>query len=294
MRQFIFFVVLLIVGCEGIHEKDVIPFTKTDKAIIYDFSDSLTTNIQNLKYDVIKSGWSDEAFKERVRVLLKADPTAFNYVYDEELKHLINEHNVSLVNLQKYEKAKFYAIRTEILENHAEITYLLVLKEYFKIWKFRIELLENTPIINDYYLFREDVWASYYMNNLARINKAYLAGSKQRTRANTAFIDFERAKYNRNPHKALEYLDSVPETHRIGNYVSLLKLNTASEINDSVFFSILEEEKRVKNSIYLDYLHAYYNYDLVQLDRTYKYMMKEIGLSGEHVDSISLNNLIWQ
>ena len=286
-------ITILLIGCSSNWENEEIQLSEDEKEILYNFATQLTKSIQNLEYDLIRSSWSHDAFKIRVSRLLKSNPTVFNYIYDEEIEGKVNMDNVNLINIQKNEKGKLYKVKTDLLRSHAEVTYLLIYGGSFKFLKYRIELLNNKPTLTDYFLFSDNIWKSQSMANIARLNKRYLAGSNERTQANLGFINYQKSLERGDTLTAFRYLNDIPRTHQFDNTVSLLKIRCAQTISDSMFLSVLESEKRGNNSVYLNYLHAYFSNDSVELERIFRHLEQQVGIPGELIDVIQKSRLIW-
>ena len=151
---------------------------------------------------------------------------------------------------------KSFHLELNIMQNHAEITYLLVYGVYFKFWRYRIELIDNVPIINDLFLFTEGIWQSEMMSKLVRLNKQYLAGSDERTQANRAYSNYRAALGRGEMQKAFNHLSDFPETHLVGNSIRLQKVNCAYAISDSLFFAVLERRTEI-NEQYLPRLSLF-------------------------------------
>ncbi|MFZ6052517.1 hypothetical protein [Halocola ammonii] len=290
MRILTLLTLLLLLSCSSKEEQ----LTKEEQFEINTFVSHLTASIQNLEYDFLRNAWSHEVFKQRISDEMEADATAFKYIYDEKIKVEVQIANNDLINKQKYSNGSIKYLTTEFFRNHAEVSYLLFFDGSFKLIKYRIEKYGQKLVLSDYFMITQNVWASEYMSNIAMVNKRYRNRSKKRIEANENFNLYRQYIEHGDSSSALYYLNQIPKTHHIGNYLSLLKIRCAAGINDTVFVETLLTESEGNNSLYLDYLTAYYIGDTLELNKMYMFLKNEHKVPEEDLTRIREDELIWQ
>ena len=261
---------------------------------IKSFASEMAVSINQYQYDFVRSAWDKNAFKERVSELNKTEQTVFNHFYDKELSEGFMNINIDLINKLKFNHGKIALTNMRIFENYGEATFSMIFDYGIDFWKYRIELRNETPRLTDFYSFRDEIWQSQNIKNVIRLNSKYTAVSKERQEANRSLLNSERALLRRDSLAALEYLYEIPETHLIGNSLSIKKINLAHAIHDSIFAQVLTSEFETNQSIYMQYLYGYFFRDTVLLNKVFGELEKEVGASNTVLDSLKTLNYLWK
>lgn len=290
MKVFTSIIIIFLLSCSSQDRQ----LTAEEKSEINVFVSNLTASIQNLEYDFLRSSFNHEAFKQRVSEYIDADLTAFKYIYDEKIKIEVDIANNELINKQKYSNGEIKHLSTEFRRSHAEVSYLLFFDKSFSLLKYRIEKYGPKLILSDYFMFTQNVWASEYMSHIALVNKRHLAGSENRIKANKNFRLYRESIALGDSSTALYYLNKIPETHQVGNYLSLLKIRCAAGVSDTVFVEVLITEQETQKSLYLDYLTSYYLSDSLEFEKVCGMLSKTYAIPEKELKQIRNAELMWQ
>ncbi|MGB5822156.1 MAG: hypothetical protein WBG90_21920 [Saonia sp.] len=263
---------------------------------IHQFVGELNKSLSHFEFDFVKKAWSHDSFKRRIGKLGNTGHGVFNHIYETSIKSYILNFNLNLINKVKHSGAVLKHIKTNIVSNYAEATYLLIEESYYYFIKYRIEIDDDTPYLTDVYVFKDDQWYSNKMREMVLLNLKHTATSPKRHQANRAFGEFQSALDNNDYEYAFNALSQIPESHRIFNYYKIARINTAALLGDSTLIGTIEEENdSVRgNNIYVDYLIAFYLKDSTYQEDVNIRMRKEMGIPKLLLDSLYSNNLIWE
>jgi hypothetical protein len=286
--------VFIFVACtSNSDEKDQKPFTSTERKTIEDFVNRLTESFNKYEYDLVRNSWDKEAFRKRVKKLDNSEQRLFNQYYENELSTVILNVNIDIVNKLKYNQGRLMLSQLTFNAGYAEIVYSLIFSGNVDFWKYRIELINDTPKLTDYYSYRDELWQSDNMKNIMNLNSKYTSVSKERQQTNWSMAESERYLRAGDSIRALEELYNIPKTHVI-NSISIKRINLAQQISDSVFISALKKEKEMNNGIYINYLYCYYFQDTAGLNQIFSRLENEVGTDNEILDSLKTLNYFWR
>ncbi|MEM1338411.1 MAG: hypothetical protein AAF634_09905 [Bacteroidota bacterium] len=254
----------------------------------------MTQSLDNFEFDFVKKAWSHDLFKRRIGKLGNTGYGVFNHIYETSIKNSILNFNLNLINKVKHSGATLKHINTNIVSNYVEATYMLVQDGYYYFVKYRIDIHKDLPYLTDIYSFKDDEWYSNKMREMVLLNLKHTALSPNRHEANRAFEDFQSSINDNDYEHAFYALDRIPESHRIFNNYKIARLNTAAILGDSILLETIEQENDSirGNTIYIDYLIAFYLRDAIYQEEVSTRMRKEIGISKHLLDSLQSNNLI--
>ncbi|NJB37788.1 hypothetical protein [Croceivirga sp. JEA036] len=287
------FTIPLIISCSGEQEKHM---SAKDIDSVHKFVSELNTSLNSFNYSFIKQHWNHSAFKSRIGKLDNTGKGVYNHIYETQLKSNIVNANLNLINLVKHHNAKLLHLNTNIVADYAETTYLILKNDNtFNITKYRIDVKNGTLTLTDFFNFREDQWFSETMREVLLLNLKHTTASRYRLEANQAYSNYIQAQQEQDFELAYNYLEQIPETHRILNDYKIAKLLTASNINDSVLqHSINQVNDTVNgNTIYIDYLLSNYHTDTDFKEEVQARMRKELGINKKLLDSLTQANTIW-
>jgi hypothetical protein len=295
MRFTILILLLVCFSCKNENEKKIINVLgNSDKDLIKTFANNLYISINNYEYELIRSSWDNELFRKRVNKLTKTEQTVFDYYFDKEFATVILNENIDLVNKLKFNTGKLFFSKITYYPTHAEIIYSLRFAKNVDFWKYRVELINNIPKLTDYYSFRDEIWQSQNIINIIRLNSRYTATTKERQQANRSLMESDKYLLHGDSLFALQLLYEIPETHLIGNALSLKRINLAFKLNDTIFASVLIREKEFNKSTYISYLYGYYFYDTIELDKVFYKLEQELGTKNMILDSLKTLNYFWR
>ena len=282
----------LFLGCNRGENVGKKPLNNKDRVVIEEFAHSLVHSFNNNDYTLIRNYWDNEAFKERIDNLTKAQMSVFIHFFDKVFKQKIVVANVSFINRINTGNGKALISAIKHFEFHTEVSIRITISDNFNYVKYRVELKNERPYLCDFYDFKEGIWYSQNIKNLINLNSKFKAGSSQRTQANNALKHSEDILSQGDTLSALLYLGEIPETHWMGNGLSIKKLNLASSLGDSIYASTLASEFRYNKSIYMEYLHSLYFQDSVKLKNVLNSLSKQTG-DTLVLDSLAVNQYFW-
>lgn len=295
--RFIFYISLFtLISCKNEPKKER-ELSEIDKQTIKTFASNLTESINKYEYDLTRNSWNSDLFKNRVNNLTKAEQTVFNHFYNKNLSKTIMLENINLINKLKNNNGKINLSKVVYFPSHAEILYSMAYStedaDCVDFWKFRVELSNNIPMISDYYSYRDEIWQSQNVQNILRLSSQYTATSEERHQVNRSLMNSENYLLDGDSLNALIELFEIPESHLIGNALSLMRINLAYQLADSIFVNTLETERELNNSLYIKYLYGYYFNDTLELNEVYRKLDSEIGSYNAHLDSLKTSNHFW-
>jgi hypothetical protein len=274
--------------------KEVIPLTEIEKRTIKDFAITLTRSLNNYEYELIEKVWDNQLFKRRVKTSNKIERNLLNHFFEEEIGKQVYYVNIDLINKLKFNNGNLKLSKIIYYPRHVEIIYSMTFDKNVDFWKYRIELKDSVPKLSDYYSYRDEFWQSDNLENFLKLNTKYTAVSKERQQANSSLIQSEKYLGYGDSLRALDILYEVPSTHSVGNAISLKRINLAYEISDTTFASVLLKEKELNNSLYINYLYAYYFGDTIELNNVFSELNKELGVKNDLLDSLKTLNYFWK
>lgn len=261
---------------------------------LHQFVDDLNKSFKNFDYDFLEEAWSHQLFKRQMGNLDYIGRSVFEHIYETSIKSLVNNRNSRLINEVRHSGAVLKHINTNIQENFAEVTYLLIEKHTYSFTKYKIDFSDNKPYLTDIYGYRENRWYSKAMYESVLLNVKYDAFSRNRHEANQALDAYQVAMENGEYDYAFDLLNQVPESHQAFNDFKLAKVMLGAQFNDSIFSSTVNELKEEDRNIYLDYVIAYYMNDSIYQHDIRVNMQREIGISKLLVDSLENSKLVWE
>ncbi|MEL6558271.1 MAG: hypothetical protein AAFQ94_08810, partial [Bacteroidota bacterium] len=200
---------------------------------------------------------------------------------------------VSLVNEIYDNSGKVYRSGINYYNAHAELTLLVINQESFEILKYRIELIKGKPYLSDAYDFRDDTWYSEAIKNNINLNSRYNAFSEERRQANLAWNGYIYSLNRGDTINAFKSLLDIPDTHLIGNTISIAKLNMAMALGDSILIETLVDESIRNENIYMRYLYALYFMDQSEITAISTELANETG-NKPALDTLFQQNYFWQ
>ena len=263
---------------------------------IHQFVGELNQSLDDFEFDFIKKAWSHQLFKRRIGKLGNIGHGVFNHVYETTIKRTIRNFNLDLINKVKHSGAVLKYIKTNIIADYAEVTYLLIDDGYYHFIKYRIDVDKSQPYLTDVYSFKEDRWFSSSMREVVLLNTNYTALSPNRHQANRALEAYHSALNDGDYEYAFDALNQIPESHQIFNDYKIARINTAAQLGDSILSKTIEYENNQQdgNTIYVDYLIAFYLNDSLYQEEVNNRMRMEIGISKSLLDSLNSKRLIWE
>lgn len=241
---------------------------------------------------MINNSWNNEAFKERISNRVnKTQQTVLNHIFKTDLRMSIKTGNLSIVHRVNADQGKISFMRLDHYDSYSELLLLMTFKGVYDFFKYRIEYINNTPNLTDFYHYTDDLWYSEKVINMLRLSSKHNAFSDERHSANRAIRASEDALIAGDTLKALYSLYDIPKTHQ-GNWLSLRKLNLAIVLGDSVFSDVMASEHENNKSLYINYLYSYYFGDTTNLKSTFKLLAAELGES-ETLDSLIMEGYLW-
>ncbi len=290
---YLFTILLLVVGCSKSKTENNIALTIENKEAIELYAQQLAKSINDYDHTLIRNSWSNEAFAKRVKNLNKVQRNVFNYIFDKEIKDEIKFNNISLVSHVNLEKGKIHASNIQHFDSHSEITLLSIFDDSYNFIKYRVEIINNKPYLCDLFDLKSGIWYSQSVKNVINLNSRYDMFSEERRQANLAMRSSNHELRKRDTLSALYYLYEIPETHWVGNGLSLMKLNLALGVSDSTYGEVLETEFEHDQSLYLKYLYYRYWDDSVNLNNVYNTLKGQTG-GDIKLDSLIKNESFWR
>lgn len=268
-------------------------FTEKEKKVITAFSNQLLKSFQEFDPSFVKNKWSIQAFRKRITGLNKVQNDVLNYIMEEFVNNQIKFGNVSLVNEIYENSGKVYHSGLQHFGSYSELTLLLNYEASFKLLKYRIEFIKGKPCLSDAYDFRDNTWYSEAIKNNIYLNSRYNAFSEERRQANLAWNGYIYSLNRGDTLNAYRSLLDIPDTHLIGNTISIAKLNLAMSLGDSLLIETLVEESAKNESIYMRYLVAFYFLEESDMMTISEELSKETGNKAA-LDTLFQKYYFWQ
>ena len=295
MKQSIAIVCLfaLLAACGEVKKSDSQKLNDLDRKKIESLSTRLINSINGYDFSIINSSWNNDFFKSRVVNLNKTQRSVFEHYFQKEIKRTIKVGNLSIINQVNDGNGKVARLNLQYFDYHAELTLLLTFEKRFDFFKYRIEMYEDIPVISDFYHFKDNCWFSEKLINLLHLSTKFDGTSEVRRMANQALTASEKYLNYGDTIGALNALDGFPEAFRIGNSLSLRRLEVALMIDDSMYTQVLEKEFESNKNLYIQYLYGMHFYDNNRLDDVYRLLSQEFGKS-EKLDSLVSCGHYWE
>ncbi|PIQ49939.1 MAG: hypothetical protein COW03_02850 [Cytophagales bacterium CG12_big_fil_rev_8_21_14_0_65_40_12] len=290
---YLFIVFLLVTGCSRSKSGNAIKLTLENKKAIELFAQQLVKSINDYDYTLIRNSWSNEAFGKRVKDLNRVQRNVFNYIFEKEIKDEIKFTNISLVNHVNSEKGKIYISNIEHFNSHSEITLLSIFDNNYNFIIYRVEMINGKPYLCDFFDLKSGIWYSEAIKNVINLNSRYDMFSEERRTTNLAWNNSNLTLRKGDTLNALYYLYEIPKTHWVGSGLSLMKLNLAQSVSDSIYAQVLETEFEYDQSLYLKYLYYRYWNDSINLSEVYITLKHQTG-EDLKLDSLIANSSFWR
>ncbi|MFY0593839.1 hypothetical protein [Roseivirga sp.] len=285
--------ICLITSCTNSEKANKVALTDEAQNRIQSYSEELIGSINNFEFSIINNSWDYSAFRVRVSEKInKTQRSVLNHIFDDNLRMTIKSGNLSIVHRINSEKGHVSLIRLKHFEYYSELTLLLTYDGYFNFFKYRIEFIQNSPKLTDYYDYSENLWYSEKIKSVLELNSKYIAHSPERRQANLALDQSRLALQAGDTLEALYLLYDIPDSHSKGNSLSLRKLGLAVTLGDSIFSDVLFTEFDRNQSTFMKYLYHYYESDTTNLKLTINLLSKQLGGSSK-LDSLFEQGYLW-
>ena len=273
-------ILVFLFDCSEIKKTERPRVTLEQQVQIEALSNKLIKSINGFEFSVINNTWNNAAFKERVAVHVnKTQNSVFDHFFEKDLRMTIKTGNLSIIHQVNSDNGKITFLDLNHFDFHSELTLLLTFAGRFDFFKYRIEIINNKPAITDFHHFKDNLWYSEKIVNILRLNSKFNAYSEERHQANEAIRASEEALAYGDTLKALYSLYDIPETHQLGNGLSMMKLNLAVTLGDSIYTNVLATEYDKNKSLYMKYLYTLY-FDSTDLNSVYQLLTSELGNSA--------------
>lgn len=282
---------LLLASCSG-GDKPPVVLTADQKSQIKQFGERLIATFNNHEHKVVNDSWSSLAFKKRITGLNKTQRSVLSHVFEKGVKDDIRYTNLLMINNLSKLGGKAYLSQVVHFDNYSELTMVMVFQQRYSFVKYRIELIQGKPYLSDLYDFRENTWYSEAVKNTINLNVRYDTFSKERGEANIAMRRANAAEKAGDAEGALYWLYEIPQTHWVGNGLSIRRLNLAVALGDTTYAGVLNKEFEYNQSTYLQYLYYSAYGDEAQLNKVYT-RLRELTGGGEKLDSLIGDNNDW-
>ncbi len=256
------------------------------------FAEKLAESINNYDLQMITRSWDDEAFKSRVRDLTKTQQSVFDHYFEKDIRKTIKFGNLAIVHEVNDQNGQVKLLKVEHFTHYSEVILFLTFEGRFNFFKYRVEITGGQPALTDFYEYMSNSWYSEKIIELLRLNSKFDAFSDERQQANMGILSSDQLLRAGDTLNALYALYEVPETHEVGNSLSLRRLDLASALPDSIYATVLVTEYETNPSLYMKYLYSFHFGDSAKLDAVYEVLSKELGESVV-LDSLIQNGSLW-
>ncbi|TVR84588.1 MAG: hypothetical protein EA412_00285 [Chitinophagaceae bacterium] len=296
MKKWLFFLLifnLLLTACNEEVKKTVVLSTE-DKKKIEEFATALLISFNNHEFELIRSSWDNEEFRNKVIQLLRpSEETVFNHLFDKEWSKHILYMNTDLVYRNKFHEGKAFLSNVEHFKSHSEITFSFLYEDYYVDFrKYRVKLINDNPKLVDFYTFKDNNWQSTSIKNAVRLNTTYTIHTKERKQANLYSNKSRDCLMARDTLCALENLYKIPESHQIDLQISTQKINFAFILGEDIFQEVLYKEYLSNQSPFIDYLYYYFQDSSIELKKVYNNLSERTG-ERALIDSLRTGNYMW-
>lgn len=293
-----FFIILLSViffSCSSDEEEvEIHELTKEEKLILKDFSKQLTSSIVDYKYEFLRNSWDEVLFKKKVQNLNQTQSIVMDYWFKELNMSLSFEtHLVDVSNKIRYEGWRFIDVSNKFSKDHLIIQYTFGYNNALIFSHYYVELVDDKPRVTDIKNVKHDKWFSDVVENLIRLNSKYPPRSKAVREFNLLRMQSEKSLLEGDTLAALNYLYDVPSELSDALLLSDKKIEIASYLHDSIFYSVLFTELEGTKRFYYDYLMTYHSLDTLKMDEITSKINEQTGVNEEYLDSISSFKYFW-
>ncbi len=210
----------------------------------------------------------------------KSEQNLFEHYLKEDILSAVESNNIELVNIIKHNFGKIYFNKIIYYPQQAEIIYSLKFGTNVSFCKYRLEFVNSVPQLTDYYSFKEGAWYSSKIYDMLKLSSKYMGSSEERHQTNRSILKAQRLLGYSNlldSQAALESLYEVPNSHMLGNGLSLRRIHLASDLGDSTLSESLYLEVKANPSLYIRYLACYYYHDSVAINSIVQELEDDLG-----------------
>ncbi|MCE7991610.1 MAG: hypothetical protein HEP71_06505 [Roseivirga sp.] len=286
-------VLFLLAGCSSDSTEAPVALTVEEKATVESYATQLVNSFNGHDHALVRSSWSNDAFRKRVKDLNKTQRSVFAHIFEKEVKDAIKYTNLLLINNLNKQNGIASLTQSQHFNGFSEITIFMVFEDSYSFIKYRVELIEGKPFLCDLYDFKENTWYSESIKNAINLNSRYDAFSAERRNTNLALRSSDEALKRGDAYGALDFLYEIPQTHWVGNGLSLNRLGLAAELSDTIYAQVLETEFAYNQSLYLKYLYYLAFDDSTNLNQVYTDVKNLTGAS-DGLDSLIVRGSFWQ
>lgn len=286
-------VLFLLAACTSDNTEAPVALTTEQKATVESYAAQLVKSFNGHDHALVRNSWSNDAFKKRVKDLNKTQRSVFTHIFEKEVKDEIKYTNLLFINELNRQNGTASISQIQHFNGFSEITIFMVFQDSFSFIKYRVELIDGKPYLCDLYDFKENTWYSEGIKNAINLNSRYDAFSAERRASNLALRSSDEALKRGDTYGALEFLYEIPQTHWVGNGLSLNRLGLAAEVSDTIYAQVLETEFGYNQSLYLKYLYYLAFDDSTNLNQIYIDIKKMTGASAG-LDSLIVQGSFWQ
>lgn len=68
--------------------------------------------------------------------------------------------NIDLINKLEFNNGRIILSNLKIVGNHGEATFSMIFDYGVDFWKYRTEIINDKPVLSDFYSFRDEIWQS--------------------------------------------------------------------------------------------------------------------------------------
>lgn len=293
IRNAYFILVLFLAACSSDNTEAPVALTAEQKANVESYATQLVNSFNGHDHALVRNSWSNDAFRKRVKDLNKTQRSVFTHIFEKEVKDDIKYTNLLMINGLSKQNGTTSISQIQHFNGFSEITIFMVFEDSFSFIKYRVELIKDRPFLCDLYDFKENTWYSESIKNAINLNSRYDAFSTERRASNLALRNSDEALKRGDTYAALDFLYDIPQTHWVGNGLSLNRLGLAAEVSDTIYAQVLETEFGYNQSLYLKYLYYLAFDDSTNLNQIYIDIKKMTGASAG-LDSLIVQGSFWQ
>lgn len=281
---------VVFISCSGDKEESPRKLAEDQKTKIHALSKRFESSLNNSGFKFFQSVWDDKLFEKRIEAS-NVNRSVYKHFQKEFVNNIRNLNINQILDLNEYQ-GKASCVKVDFFEHHAELSYLFLKTKPKSLtyYKYRVEPKGENVFISDVYDFRSDSWYSEAIIKTMDINAKYKAGSEERRDANVAIARSKELEAIGDFEGALHYLYEIPETHWIGNYLSLERVGLAVHLDDTTFSSVLIGEYDYNKSLYMRYLYSYY-FDSLEFNEVTNLLKEQT--KSDWIDSLANKSYFW-
>jgi len=296
MRPFLILFLIVIAACQTKkeEEKQVAKLDPIACSILKQFSTDLTSSINRYEFTKFRGSWSDSSFKARIVGLTKIEKMLLREYYQEVFASEILNQPIEVIRTLKAYDGHMSFDKIIYYPRHAEATFSYTYLNAVGFWKLKLVLINGRPMVTDLYSFKEKKWLSKKIKSYLRLNAKYTSVSEERRNANLFQIEASNLLRAGDTVAALAKLYQIPSDYKLGDDLSLQRMQLAYSLGDSYFAESLEREQELNPSPYINYVCAYQYGDTQQLNSSIRQLEKELNISNSITDSLYNGYFYWQ